>query len=147
MIQPISNNVNFSGRVFAGGADYGDVKALAQNIKGFPTERLRQEVGNDFEKLRRHIAKITPDDANLALIFKKSDKINNNSSKIKLLLQDLDNGDYTAIATKEISPNARTSGIRCFFTKARRKTDTLFQNSNKIQDTQQENIKHIDITA
>ncbi len=98
MIQSIS----FSGNVIVGGSTYSALKASAGNIQGLPTEKLREQVSVNFDKLKQHIAEITPEDARLALIFKKTDNIKSNGNKIKLLIEDLNNGNRIPIAAKRI---------------------------------------------
>ena len=47
MIQSIS----FSGNVIVGGSTYSALKASAGNIQGLPTEKLREQVSVNFDKL------------------------------------------------------------------------------------------------
>ncbi len=136
MIQSIS----FSGNVIVGGSTYSALKASAGNIQGLPTEKLREQVSANFDKLKQHIAEITPEDARLALIFKKTDNIKSNGNKIKLLIEDLNNGNCIPIAAKRIRSNGRPYGVSNLFLKAQSKVDALFSNNTVEQKTLGQNI-------
>ena len=78
--------------------------------------------------------------ARLVLIFKKTENIKSNGNKIKLLIEDLNNGNRIPIAAKRIRSNGRPYGVSNLFLKAQSKVDALFVNNAARQKTLGQNI-------